>query len=221
MGGCEMTTAMALQNIKIREEELSIRLISRDDTHAMNEIKRFWKNYFLDETAFEQNDDLHYYIDNCDSDPILVFAAFNDATCVGTLQIKHEHFGRLEFSYSAANFTLPLIEVSKLIIHPYYRNTALKLVLMKECQNWSIQEYKSYIICINCTKRLIPFYLNIGFRMVTEAKQMHPVLKNECYLLYCSSEDFDKTCEDFTALLNGKRNLNTLKSLRYLFQANT
>jgi hypothetical protein len=207
---------MKISAIEIAQNQVEIHIVTKQDVTELNEITRFWNSFYSNETDLPNKNRITEYFETYTIHDAFVVCGFLDGKCIGTLQANHEQNGHFEFDYTTENIKEPVVEVSKLIIDKSYRNTTLKLVLMAECQAYAMKIYHPYVICINCTQRLLPFYEHIGFKRVDEKIHVHPILKNECYLLYCSSSDFEGICGDFKSLIAGNRQLKHIQSLRFL-----
>ena len=212
---------MLFNSYILNGQKVEIYLVSHDDALKTQAVIEFWKLFFLEEMNFNFNDLLFSKLTNYRVHKAYLFAAFYDQKCIGTLQASHQNLCELEFEYVSLDINQPVIEVSKLIIDKSYRKTFLKLLLMTTCQQYAIEKHAAYFICINCTERLIDFYETIGLKKVLDKVFIHPTLNNECYLMYCSSAEFELICADFNLLISGQRRVNSIKSLRYLFPKNT
>jgi hypothetical protein len=208
---------MKISTIDIAQSQVEIHIVTKQDVTELNEITQFWNSFYSIETDLPNKNLITEYFETYTIHDAFVVCGFLNGKCIGTLQANHEQNGHFEFNYTSENILEPVVEVSKLIIDKSYRNTTLKLVLMAECQAYAMKIYHPYVICINCTQRLLPFYEHIGFKRVDEEIHIHPILKNECCLLYCSSSEFESICSDFKSLIAGKRQLKHIQSLRFLF----
>lgn len=210
---------MIIRKIEIAQNQVEIHIVTKKDVTELFEITRFWNSFYTIESDLPCKNLITEYFDTYTIHDAFVVCGFLNGKCIGTLQANHEQNGHFEFNYTSENILEPVVEVSKLIIDKSYRNSTLKLVLMAECQAFAMKIYHSYVICINCTQRLLPFYEHIGFKRVDEKIHIHPILKNQCCLLYCSSTEFESICSDFNSLIAGNRQLKHIKSPRFLSTA--
>lgn len=178
-----------LRTDQLHDREIKTYLF-QDAYPDLDPIFSLWYNVYIEELGYALPADHSGRRLRAVPNGSFIVAAFDQEDCVGSIRISGNDHCQLEFSYEEYFEGRPIVEITKLIIAPTYRKTALKTWLIKEAKDFLFDKYGKFHLCINSSEKLVLFYRLMNFRKLTETPVIHPVIGNKSYLMGTNSEFF-------------------------------
>lgn len=176
---------------------ITIKVVSDDDP-IVKSAARLWYDVYIDEMGFEVAEGVSHSkkVYEPVSNGSLIFIALKDDKVISTLRATYNQLTALEFNYGKYD-KYRLFEISKLITHKEFRQGVVTKIIMIQTQFYCRENFEYDGIVINSSEKLLNYYRQLRFDKVDEEKIVHPVLKNNSYLMFCSFEKFDKLADIF------------------------
>jgi GNAT superfamily N-acetyltransferase len=178
-----------LETYLINNQVISICVFFDTETEYMNPVLKVWEEVYIDEMELLNNSSVHAPSRYLPTGAI-VFAAFIEDKCIGSIRAMHSTWGPPEFPVEHYPVTSNYFEVSKFMVSKNYRNTNLPKILMMHTHLFGISNYKYENIIINAQTNSMSYYKRIGFEKLSHLELTHPILQNKCFLMNCESDQF-------------------------------
>lgn len=214
----------SLKQININGNLVDIKAV-HDDSPSMKDAYKLWYDVYMDELKY----DLHELVDHEQRtlgqtpNGSIVFLAYANTICIGTLVATYEAFSMLEYDYSELLPNKKIAQLSRLITNKKYRKTELTAQILIACSDFNLQtgnhQYCDTIV-VNCTQKLLPYYYLFGFRSIANKTITHPYTKNRSYLMQCSYETNESVVQQMRKLVKGNKMMRLKWSIKYWWLKN-
>jgi len=217
--GGGISAVESLRNIVINGK--TIEIIAIPDHHPlMEKAFRLWYAVYIQELQYPLTDGVDHTNKTLSlpSNGSIVFMAMDGEECVGTIITTCDQVAPPEFEYHKYLGNERNTELTKLIVAKRLRKTSLLLQIFLSAYAFHEKNFSNYPydnIVFNTNKKMLNYYRVIGHQLVTNEIVIHPKIKNEGYLMYCTRQHFGKVCNELNQIIAGNHLIKAKWAIKY------